>query len=252
MRTTIGSLSSAMLAVGLTAMLLLEACATRTPMPIDDVVQHSRQGQSADQIIGGLRSSRSTYALRGSDFGRLAQAGVVDAVLDHLQQSFLNDVDLQTRAWVLGESLGNCGGCYPQQVDLSALESGGSAQQRPPSTYYGYAQPAGMPDWYRPYSAKRRTISVEDVRRMAQEGTSSEELVRAVRDAKLDRSIGGAGLSAVRTHPVTALSGSELARLRADGVPDPALDELQNSYVSQFVELQRLRYQNLGKAPFSG
>jgi hypothetical protein len=248
MQVAAGHPSHATLVLGLTA-LLLGACATHTPMPIDDVVQRSRQGQTADQIVGQLRSSRTTFALRGSDFGRLAQAGVADPVLDHLQQSFVNDVDLQTRYWATGESLGGCRSCYPQQVDLSGLDSGGAAQQRPPSTYYAFSQPPGMPDWYRPYSAKRRTISLDDVRRMARQGTSTEEMVRAVRSARLDRTIGVAGLGTVRTHPVAGLSGSELARLRAEGLPDPVLDEIQNAFVSQFVELQRLRYQHLGKGP---
>jgi hypothetical protein len=216
-------------------------------MPIDEVVQRSRQGQSADQIVGELRGARTTFALRGSDFGRLAQAGVPDAVLDYLQQSFVNDVDMQTRYWVLGESLGGCSACYPQQVDLSGLDSGGAAQQRPPRTYYTFSQPPGMPDWYRPYSAKRRTISLDAIRRMAQQGSSTEEMVRAVRSARLDRTIGVAGLGAIRTHPVAGLSGAELARLRAEGIPNPVLDEIQNAFISQFVELQRLRYQHLGK-----
>jgi hypothetical protein len=227
--------------------LLLGACATRAPMPIDEVVQRSRQGQSAEQVIGEVRGARTTFALRGSDFGRLAQAGVSDAVLDYLQQSFVNDVDLQTRYWALGESLGGCKACYPQQVDLSGLDSGGSAQQRPPSTYYTYAQPPGLPDWFRPYSAKRSTISLDAIRRMARDGASTEEMLRAVRSARLDRTIGVAGLGAIRTHPVAGLSGSELARLRAEGIPDPVLDAIQNAFLSQFVELQRLRYQHLGK-----
>jgi hypothetical protein len=248
MHTRAVSTLHATLLLALTA-LLLGACATRTPMPIDEVVQRSRQGQPADQIVGELRGARTTFALRGSDFGRLAQAGVPDAVLDYLQQSFVNDVDLQTRYWALGESLGGCSGCYPQQVDLSGLDSGGSAQQRPPRTFYRFSQPPGMPDWFRPYSAKRRTISLDDIRRMAQQGASTEELVRAVRSARLDRTIGVAGLGAIRTHPVAGLSGSELARLRAEGIPDPVLDEIQNAFLSQFVELQRLRYQHLGKGP---
>jgi len=247
MRTRAWNPYRATLALGLAAW--LGACATHTPMPIDEVVQRSRQGQPADQIVGELRGARTTFALRGSDFGRLAEAGVAEAVLDHLQQTFVNDVDLLTRYWATGESLGGCRSCYPQQVDLSGLASGGSVQQSPPSTYYAFSQPAGMPDWFRPYSAKSRTISLDDVRRMAQQGTSTEEMVRAVRSARLDRTIGVGGLGTVRTHPVAGLSGSELARLRAEGIPDPVVDEIQIAFVGQFVEVQRLRYQNLGKGP---
>jgi hypothetical protein len=45
------------------------------------------------------------------------------------------------------------------------------------------------------------------------------------------------------------LSGSELAALHHEGVPDPVLDALQEQYLAQFVEFQRLRYQNWGKGP---
>jgi hypothetical protein len=246
MPTTAGNPVRATFLLGLAAV-LLGACAARMPMPIDEVVQRSKDGQSADQITGALRGARTTFALRGSDFGRLAQAGVSEPVLDYLQQSFINDVDMQTRYWVLGESLGGCAACYPQQVDLRALDSGGGARQSPPRTYYTFGQPPGMPDWFRPYSAKRDTISLDAVRRMAQQGASTEEMVRAVRSARLDRTIGVAGLGAIRTHPVAGVTGSELARLRTEGIPDSVLDEIQNAFLGQFVELQRLRYQHLGK-----
>jgi hypothetical protein len=231
----------------LLATLLLVACATPQPLPIAEVVQRSHSGQSADQVTGAVRASKTTYALRGSDFGKLEQAGVADPVLDYLQQSFMNDVDLLTRYWVLGESVGNCARCVPQQVDLSASPP----TQAPTRTSYSGAAPQGMPDWYRPFSATRKTVSLDNVVQMAKQGAPEQEIVAMVREGRLDEAVIGdqSPLSGIRTHPVATLSGSELARLREEGVPDSVLDEIQTKFLGQFVELARLRYQNLGKGP---
>jgi hypothetical protein len=234
--------------LALLATLVLAACATPQPLPIAEVMQRSQSGQSADEVTGAVRAARTTYALRGSDFGKLRQAGVSDPVLDYLQQSFMDDVDLLTRYWVLGESVGGCARCVPQQVDLSDVAA---PNQAPTSTaYHGYG-PQGMPDWYRPYSARLKSVSLDNLVQMAKLGTPDEELVAMLRDSRLAEPVIGAQspLSGIRTHPVATLSGSELARLREQGVPDPVLDEIQTKFLGQFVELARLRYQNLGKGP---
>jgi len=238
---------AAVVAAGFT--LWLGACATPQPLQFQDVVQRGRAGQPADQIIGAVRASRTIYALQGSDYGKLAQIGVPPQALDYLQQSFVSDVDLLTRYWVTGESLGGCHACYPQQVDLSGAGDGLSAQQSAPSTAYRPSQPLGLPDWYRPFSARLKPISVDDVRSMAKAGASDQAMIDAIRDARLTHIIGVGGLGPVATHPLAGLSGSELARLRQEGIPDPVVDELQVAFLGQFVEVQRLRYQNLGKGP---
>lgn len=224
------------------------ACATRTPMQIAQVVQHSR-AQTATEVIDQVRRSRTTYALRGSDFGKLADAGVSMEVLDYLQQSFVDDVDLNTRYWVLGESLGNCPVCFPQQVDLSGLNTPEGPRQSPPYAGFKFGQPQGMPSWYVPYSATLKSISIDDIRTMAKQGASEQDMVNALRNGVLERVIGVGGLGPVRTQLVAGVTGSELARLRKEGIPDPVLDQIQLSFLSQFVEFERLRYQNLGKGP---
>lgn len=238
----------AFVAAGLIA-LLLGACATQQPLQFEDIVTRGRAGQPADQIISAIRASRTTYALPGSDFGKLAQIGVPPQALDYLQQSFINDVDLLTRYWVTGESLGGCQACYPQQVDLSGTGEGLVARQSPPSTAYRPGQPLGLPDWYRPFSARTKSISVDEVRSMAKAGASDQAMIDAIRDARLTQIIGVGGLGTLSTHPLAGLSGSELARLRQEGIPDPVLDALQLAFLGQFVEIQRLRYQNLGHGP---
>jgi hypothetical protein len=235
--------------IPLLAALLVAACASPQTMPFGEVVNRSQQGQSADQIVGAVRSSKTTFALRGSDFGRLKEAKVSDRVLDYLQLSFMDDVDLLTRYWVLGESVGGCVRCVPQQVDLTSMSD---PRQSPTSTsYYGYG-PQGMPDWYRPYSASTKTVSLDSIVQMAKQGVPEQELVAMVRNGRLEPIIGAESVtSGIRTHPVPSLTGSELARLREQGVPDRVLDEIQTTFLGQFVELARLRYQNLGKGPAS-
>jgi hypothetical protein len=215
-------------------------------MRFNEVVQRSQQGQSPEQVVSAIRSSRTTYALRGSDFGKLKDAGFDDKVLDYLQQSFMDDVDMLTRYWALGESVGGCTRCVPQQVTIASVDD---IRQSPTRTAPSYGGPQGMPDWFVPYSARRKVVSLDLIRQRAQQGASEQELVQLVRDGHLESIIGGQPLGSVRTHFPVALTGSELARLRAEGIPDAVLDEIQNKFLGQFVELQRLRYQSRGKAP---
>jgi hypothetical protein len=231
----------------LLATLVLGACATPQPLPFGEVVTRSQDGQSPSQVVSAIRSSKTTYALRGSDFGKLKAAGVSDPVLDYLQQSFIDDVDLLTRYWVLGESVGGCARCVPQQVDLVDVEN---VTQSPAGTAYRSYAPQGMPDWYRPYSATTRTVSLDSVVQRARQGAPAQELVDEVRNGRLEEVVGlQSPMSGIRTHPTAGLPGSELARLREEGVPDPVLDEVQGRFLAQFVEIARLRYQNLGKGP---
>ncbi|HZR02268.1 MAG TPA: hypothetical protein VFA81_03735 [Burkholderiales bacterium] len=226
--------------------LLVVACATPQPLPIGRVIEQGQTGQPPESSIWAMRNAKTTYALRGSDFARLKRVGVSDEVLDYIQQSFIDDVDLLTRYWVLGESVGGCVRCLPTEVDL---RNPASPSQIPTSTAYYFDRPQGMPSWYRPYSVRRGTITIEQVLRMAKSGASEGEMIRAIRNANLDHVVGVAGLGTIRTRPLPGLTGSELAYLGQQGVPDAVLDELQTAFLSQFVETERLRYQNLGKSP---
>ncbi|HVY04434.1 MAG TPA: hypothetical protein VHB46_00530, partial [Burkholderiales bacterium] len=78
--------------------LAASGCSMMTPRPVTPIseVVNSSKGGNADQVIARMQGSKTTYALRGSDYGKLADAGVPPPVLDALQQSFVNDVDLLT------------------------------------------------------------------------------------------------------------------------------------------------------------
>jgi hypothetical protein len=235
---------------------LQAACAgvgPQPPLPISEVVSLSKAGSPSDQVLAKLRSTRTVYAPRGSDFGKLAGLGVAPEVLDSIQSRFVGDVELLTRYYVLGESLGGCSYCFPQPLELSNLAAGGNGMSPnlPTGNYTGAGRPPGVPDWIPAspgiaYGASG--ITVDDVARGAKEGAPAEELVRRIESSRLDGVIAQGGFS-VSTKSSVGLSGSRLASLHQQGVPDPALDALQAKYLAQFVEYQRLRYQNWGKGP---
>jgi hypothetical protein len=236
-------------AILVAAAALLGGCAGHPPLPMSDVVAMSKNNRGAEPIISKIRTSQTTYALRGSDFGKLREAGVAAPVLDYMQQSFVDDVDLLTRYWVTGESLGGCQRCYPQEVDLSGLATGEPVTQFPSPTAWINNQPQGMPSWYRHITVplKGGGVSLDDIREMVTKGDSQEQILAALHTQGLESIIIQTDTRTVRTRPLTAISGSELAQLRVDGVPDPVLDAVQDQFLSQFVALERLRYLNIGK-----
>jgi len=253
-RPSPGFLSTPALLPALFATFLLGACSILSPRPvtpISEAVNWSKSGP-AEQAISRIRSSRTTYALRGSDFGKLADAGVPPQVLDHLQQSFYNDVDLLTRYWVTGGSPGGCTTCYPLPVDLANLTQGGDGMADFDSTpgYAPLSRPQGLPDWVTavPGRMGAPAITVDQVAQMVRDGKPVGDVVAEIDNSRVHDFIDtSGGLSNVKTHFTVGLTGSELAQLHASGVPDPALDALQKKTLAEFIEFHRMRYQSWGK-----
>ena len=237
--------------------LLLGACSVLTPRPvtpISDVITLSKSGPP-ERAVERIASAKTTYALRGSDFAKLANAGVPPKVLDALQQDFVNDVDLLTRYWVLGESLGGCTSCYPQPLDLASLDSGGNgmADARDVARISTFAKPQGLPEWVTaiPGNINGPAMTISDIERLVKEGTPGADIAARIRASRLVDIIGVGGLTRVSTHYVAGLSGSELAQLRKDGASDEVVDALQQKFLAEYIEFARLRYQSLGKGPGS-
>ena len=235
--------------------LLFGACTVMTPRPatpISEVVTLSK-GSQPEQVINRIGSSKTTYALRGSDFSTLADAGVPPRVLDYLQQTFVNDVDLLTRYWVLGESLGGCVSCYPQPVDLANLASGGNgmADAHNVARYSSYGKPQGLPDWVTaiPGNINASGLTIGEIERLVKEGTPGADIAARIRASRLVDIIGTGGLTKVSTHYVAGLSGSELAQLHKDGASDEVVDTLQQKFLAETIEFARIRYQSWGKGP---
>ncbi len=235
------------------AALLQAACASmspRPPLPISEVVALSKAGTAPDEVIARMR--RTVYAPRGSDFGKLADLGVQPPVLDFIQVRFVNDVELLTRTYVQGDSRGGCSDCFPQPLDLANLAVGGSGMSpdRPTGRRTGGGRPPGVPTWV-PASAgiafrNAPGLTVEEIARRAQAGVPVEELVAQIHTSRLDGLIAQGviqtGQLNLGTRSSVGLSGSRLAALRRQGVPDPVLDAIQEQYLAQFIEFQRQRF----------
>ena len=233
----------------------LASCAAlytpRQPMPITEAIDLCKSGAPSEQVIDRIKASGTTYALRGSDFGKLKALGCPDAVLDFLQQSFVDDLDLQTRYWVLGENLGGCSFCYPQPVDLDHMQSGYADVAATPPGRYQLSKPPGTPDWV-PIPGTGNTgpaLSVDQVVEMVKSGVPEAEIVQRIRSSRPTHVVGVGGITTIRTRPVSGLGGSELARLRDQKVPDSVLDALQAQFLAAFIEAERMRYQNWGHGP---
>lgn len=87
-------LAAAVLVAALTGCAAFER---REPMTLEQVVQLSKDGALADDIINRLRESRTVFALSGSGYARLREQGVDDAVLDFIQKSYVARVEMDTR-----------------------------------------------------------------------------------------------------------------------------------------------------------
>jgi hypothetical protein len=220
--------------------------ASASPLPISEVVKMSASGASPRDVIQRIRASQTSFALRGSDFGKLKAAGVSDEVLDYLQQSFVSDVDLLTRYSVVGPRLGGCSYCYPQPVDLDRMVSGyGVAGSEVPGRHRP-GLPAGVPDWVLPGlgGGAANRVSVSAIVDMSKRGVADAQIIDLLRRSRLEHVAGVGGFNIAREYLVAGLSGSQLARWKSEGVSDAVLDAIQARFLSQFVELDQLRYQN--------
>jgi hypothetical protein len=216
---------------------------------MSDIVVRSQRGDSPTSIINALRIARTSFALRGSDFARLRAAGVGDAVLDHLQQAFLDDVTLIVRRGMT--AYGRCGPCYPQQVDLSALERSGAVMQTSPDTSARTDRPVGLPDWYRSTAGfkPRSDITVEELRLLHRTGQSEDELLAQLATRPLSGVIGIGLRSGVHSTLAAGISGATFADLRREGLSDSVLDALQANYLAVFVDHLSRRTGGAGLAP---
>ncbi len=225
-------------------MTVLAGCALvqqRPVRPIADVVESAQKGASSDQMIAEIRTARTTYALRGSDFARLAERGVPDPVLDELQQRFFAEVQFQTRRWFSRGRTGGPASQFPQPLDLARLDQGGNGMG--PTDSVGRVthgtRPQGVPEWVPPYPPLRgAVISPDAVVDMTNSGKPTEEIVATVLGSRVDVLYADAS-SVTSRFRTAALTGSTFARFAQQGVAPEVLDALQAVYISQHVERSR-------------
>jgi hypothetical protein len=76
---------------------LLVGCATLggsrpKPVSVAQIVEMSKAGVPVQKIIREMRNSRTAYRLKASQLARLKEQGVPDAVIDYMQQTYLDAV----------------------------------------------------------------------------------------------------------------------------------------------------------------
>ncbi|UCH47310.1 MAG: hypothetical protein JSU95_14645 [Betaproteobacteria bacterium] len=225
---------------------MLTSCAMfqqRPVKPISDVVDSAQSGASSDQIIAEMRTARTTYALRGSDFSRLAELGVPEAVLDELQQSFFADVEFQTRRWYANGPTGGPTSQWPQPLDLDNLAQGGNGMgptDRVGKITHG-TRPQGVPEWVPAYPPLRGPrMPVNTVVEMTSTGKPTQEIVETVNNSRVDILYADDPRLITRFR-VPAVTGSMYARFAEQGVDPEVLDALQAVYISQHIEDTRKR-----------
>lgn len=229
---------------------LFSGCAMfspRTAVPISNITDAAESGQSSTVILTAMKSARTTYALRGSDFAKLAERDVPEPVLDELQQRFFGDVDWLTRRWVTERLAGGPTSFYPQPVDLDNLDRGGNGMA--PTTNVGRTthtdRPPGVPDWVpaRPVSPFGPTISVNDVVNMTKQGDPTPQIVATILSSHIYPIYADPGPVVSRSR-TGALTGSTYANLAGEGVAPEVLDALQQAYLADHLEQTRLRWWN--------
>lgn len=239
-RHIVGLASASMIIAGI----VMAGCASVTPRavtPISTVVEAAASGASSETIIAQIRSSKTTYALRGSDFAKLDQRGVPGPVLDELQQRFFGDVQLFTERWYMGRSAGGPSSIYPQPVDLDNLDRGGDGMA--PTADVGRmthgTRPPGVPTWVPPYPAVAGDpITTEDVLAMSNRGEPPAQIVEKIRKSRV-AVLYTDSPSAISLRRTAAITGSVYADLAKQGVAYEVLDALQASYLASHVEFTR-------------
>lgn len=209
--------------------------------PISTITSAASHGMSTDSIVSRMRAAKTTYALRGSDFAKLAARGVPEPVLDELQQGFFAKVEKLTRRWYMGSDFGGPASIYPQPLDLDSLDTGGNgmAPFTDANRIARGTRPPGVPEWVPAYpSLTGGVISPDDVLQMAKIGQATQEMVQTVANSRvwpmyIDT------LSAFSLTRTAALKGSTYASLASQGVAPEVLDALQATYIASHIELTR-------------
>jgi len=97
---------------------LLGGCAgmeRRPPPSIDEIVEMSKAGRPAEEIVRELQETQAVYPLTGSQIAKLHEQGVPDSVLDYMQSAYVERVRWQSRVQYgyYGSYWWDCYYCYP-------------------------------------------------------------------------------------------------------------------------------------------
>ena len=93
----------------------LGACAgaqRRPPPSLEQVVEMSKAGKPAEEIIRELQETRAIYPLTGSQIARLHEQGVPDTVREYMQNAYMDRVRWESRMTYDSPYWWNCFYCY--------------------------------------------------------------------------------------------------------------------------------------------
>ncbi|MGD2140200.1 MAG: hypothetical protein PVH25_07390 [Burkholderiales bacterium] len=213
----------------------------REPTPISAVVDEAKKGTSAKEMIVKIKNAQTIYALRGSDFAKLAYYKVPPDVLDELQQQWFAQVQFLTMRWYSTGSIGGTPAVYPQPLDLDNLDQGGNgmAPNKDVAQIGVSTRPQGIPQWVPAYPPVTGPLmSPDEVVELTNSGMSTDEIVKKVLGSRVHPLYVENSFKVARFR-TAALTGSMFANFAEKGVAYEVLDALQAVYLSQHIERQR-------------
>lgn len=225
-------------------MIATAGCSSLAPKPVtpvSSITSAVSRGMSAESLVSRIRADKTTYALRGSDFAKLAARNVPDPALDELQQGFFSAVEKLTRRWYMRSDFGGPASLYPQPLDLDSLDTGGDGMvpfADADRTAHG-TRPPGIPEWVPAYPTPAGgVVSPDAVLQMAESGLTTREMVEIVSKSRV-WPVYTDNLNPFSLTRSAALTGSTHANLARQGVAPEVLDALQATYIASHIELTR-------------
>ena len=65
---------------------------TKPPVTVPQIILMSKEGVPADEIMEKMRESGTVYRLQASQLAQLKEQGIPDAVIDYMQQTYIDAV----------------------------------------------------------------------------------------------------------------------------------------------------------------
>jgi hypothetical protein len=83
--------------------LLMQSCTVYNPynlavVPVSDIIQMSKNGESSKQIINKLEDTHSVYLLQADEYVKLKNEGVQDSVINYMEMTKMEAIRMNQRA----------------------------------------------------------------------------------------------------------------------------------------------------------
>jgi hypothetical protein len=82
----------------LAVVLIVQSCSVYQPysqsqVPVSDIIQMSKDGYPARDIIGQIRQTRSVYGLNAGELAQLRDEGVSDSVINYMEKTHFDAIN---------------------------------------------------------------------------------------------------------------------------------------------------------------